>query len=220
MKHEDAKARNRSTIGIGRQAGSLRVFVSSCFVLLPVGCQSDGGAGPTRVVRVADDEPPRDTDLARRETADGATLLEAGKYAEAEGALRRATAADGRYGPAYNDLGAALYHQGKLSAAAEAFRAAAERMPHAADPLNGIGLTLEAGGRLDDAVNYYDRAAAIDPGNVEFLGNAARARVKRGDRTDEVRGLLAKLAANDPRPDWNAWARETLARLRPGRGAE
>ncbi len=187
--------------------------MSALLALALIGCNGPAD-GTRRVIRV-DDDPPRDTAAARRENAAAADLLEAGKAAEAEPHLRRAVAADPKFGPAWNNLGAALFHLDRPAAAADAFETAAGLMPASPDPRNGLGLVLEASGRVDQAIVYFDRAVALDPGNVEYLGNAARARVRRGDRTDEVRGMLARLAVDDPRPDWNAWERETLGRLRP-----
>jgi hypothetical protein len=37
--------------------------------------------------------------------------------------------------------------------------------------------------------------------------------VRRGDRTDEVRALLAQLLREDTRPEWRAWAKQQQAGL-------
>ena len=87
-----------------------------------------------------------------------------------------------------------------------------------------MGLVFESAGRFDDAVRCYDAAVALAPAEPEYAGNAARARVRRGDHTDELHQMLARLAA-DPRPDWSDWARDTLAHwaraaTSPAAGAE
>jgi Flp pilus assembly protein TadD len=95
--------------------------------------------------------------------------------------------------------------------AAAAFERAADLMPRAPAPRDNLGLIFESAGRFDDAVRCYDAAAALAPGDPEFSGNAARARVRRGDQTDELRQMLTRIAASDPRPEWSSWAQQTLA---------
>jgi hypothetical protein len=51
------------------------------------------------------------------------------------------------------------------------------------------------------------------PDNAQFLGNLARARVRRGDRDAGVRDLLDKLILRETRPEWADWARAQLSAL-------
>jgi hypothetical protein len=53
----------------------------------------------------------------------------------------------------------------------------------------------------------------MQPDNAEFLGNLARARVRRGDRGPEVRELLEQLVLRETRPAWSDWARQQLAAM-------
>jgi hypothetical protein len=64
-------------------------------------------------------------------------------------------------------------------------------------------------------VDLYDQALKIEPDNPEFLGNEARARLRRGDKDEKVRELLSKLQTIDTRPEWLAWEREKLVLLGP-----
>ena len=176
--------------------------------LAAAGC---GGEPPrSTVVRVAG---PTEADRRRAvaENAAGADLLDHDKPVEAAAALERATAADPGYGPAANNLGIARMRLGQPAAAAAAFERAGELMPRAAPPRDNLGLLFESAGRFDDAVRCYDAAAALAPGDVESVANGARARVRRGDRTDELRAMLERVAG-DPRPGWSGWARAELAR--------
>ena len=183
------------------------------------GCASRAPRQRPADYQTVDDEPRRQTDLARRENERGVDLLSRGDWAGAERAFRAALEADVMSGPAHNNLGKAYFHQRKLYLAAWEFQYAAKLMPHQPEPLNNLGLVFEAAGKLDEAVESYGKARELEPDNPQFLGNLARARVRRGDRDEDLRGLLGDLALRDTRPEWQAWARRSLSRLsavRPG----
>jgi Tfp pilus assembly protein PilF len=158
-------------------------------------------------------DPRRDAEFARQENARGVALMDAGEYDKAEAALKSALAADVMCGPAHNNLGKIYFRQKKLYVAAWEFQYAMKLMPNQAEPPNNLGLVFEIAGKLDDAAESYGKAIALEPENVAAMGNLARARVRRGDRDDSVRGLLQKLIERDDRADWLAWERLTLARL-------
>jgi Flp pilus assembly protein TadD len=160
-------------------------------------------------------DPHRDTDLARRETDLAIQLIDHTKWPEAHTALQKALDADVTYGPAHNNLGTVYMHENNLYLAAWEFQYAAKLMPYQPQPRSNLGLVLEAAGKLDEAVDWYDQAIKIEPDNPEFLGNSARARVRRGDKDAKVRDLLVKLAYVDTRPQWVQWARERLVLLGP-----
>jgi cytochrome c-type biogenesis protein CcmH/NrfG len=86
-------------------------------------------------------------------------------------------------------------------------------MPNQPEPRNNLGLVFEAVGRMDDAVKAYDDALKLEPDGANYLGNAARARVRRGDKGPELRDLLSKLIERDRREEWVSWAKERLAML-------
>jgi len=136
--------------------------------------------------------------------------MEKGDWPAAETALQQALAADIMFGPAHNNLGKVYYHQKKLYLAAWEFEYAAKLMPHQAEPKNNIGLIFETAGKWNDAVDNYTDAMAIEPDNPELIGNAARARIHRGDTGPQVSDLLNKLVMIDTRPEWVAWARKRL----------
>ncbi len=141
-------------------------------------------------------------------------LILEGKYADAEPVLHRALDYDDRFGPAHNNLGLVYAKLGRSYDAAHEYDAAARLMIRSAEPHNNLGLLLEEAGMLSDAVDAFAAAHQRDEENPLYLANLARARVRRGDRGEEVIRLLEllQIRTNDPR--WRDWARSQLLRLR------
>lgn len=160
-------------------------------------------------------ESSRRFKAAAEGTAKARELIEEGKYDEAESLLKRALALDVMYGPAHNNLGLVYYHQNKLYPAAWEFQYAIKLMPNHPEPKNNLGLVYEKVGRINEAVEEYSKAAEIEPDNAQFLGNLARARIRRGDKDEETRQLLNDLILKDRRPEWVTWAQERLVRMTP-----
>jgi Flp pilus assembly protein TadD len=155
----------------------------------------------------------RDTDRARSLNDRAADAIRHGNYAEGEKLLRAALVADVMFGPAHNNLGKVYFAQKNLYLAAWEFTYAAKLMNHQPEPRNNLGLVFEACGKLDEAVGEYTEARKLESDNAEFLGNEARARLRRGDHDAQVRELLDKLIAVDTRPAWLEWARQRLTLL-------
>ena len=179
--------------------------------LLLCGCQSHAGGTAARDYQTVGQDPHRDNDAARHDNDAALTLITKGDYSAAEPLLRRALAEDVMYGPAHNNLGLVYFHQSKLYLAAWEFQYAAKLMPNQPEARNNLGLVFEASGKLDQAVDSYEMAMKAAPDNAQFIGNLARARIRRGDKDPEVRPLLQKIVSIDTRPDWNQWAREKLS---------
>jgi len=95
-------------------------------------------------------------------------LLDAGRYAEAEVAVRRAVDIDAGYAPAQASLGRVLAHQGNLAAALDAYT---DAIAIAADPGwdAAAGELLVAMGRDAEAAPYFDRAVANLAGGDEAI---------------------------------------------------
>lgn len=174
-------------------------------------CQSHPAAAPGRDYQTVGQDPHRDNDAARHDNEAALRLVDKGDYAGGEQLLRRALSEDVMYGPAHNNLGLVYFHQQKLYLAAWEFQYAAKLMPNQPEARNNLGLVFEASGKLDQAVDAYDVAMKAEPDNAQFVGNLARARLRRGDKEADVRPLLEKLVAIDTRPDWSQWAREKLS---------
>ncbi len=176
------------------------------------------GCNPNRVAdapignyRTITAEPRRDTEAAKRLNRVGLEHLAAGEYDEAVDAFVRALTEDVEFGPAHNNLGKVYYIQKNWYKAAWEFEYAGKLLPRHAEPRNNLGLVLEQAGELDRAVDQYRQAVGLEPGVIAYRGNLARALIRRGDRTDEVRKLLELIVENDTRPEWVLWARQQQA---------
>lgn len=163
--------------------------------------------------RTVSTDVERNQEKAQALNADGVRLLKARKFEEAEATFKEALTADVICGPAHNNLGKAYFHQGKHYLAAWEFQYAAKLLPNHPEPRNNLGLVFETVGKLDNAVEEYGKALTLEPDDPDFLGNLARARIRRGDRAPEVRQLLEDLILKDGRPEWVEWARRTLPTL-------
>jgi Tfp pilus assembly protein PilF len=152
-----------------------------------------------------------DTDSARQLNARAVTLMKTGDWDGAEKLLKDALTSDIMSGPAHNNLGKVYYHQNKLYLAAWEFQYAMKIMPQQPEPYNNLGLVFESAGKYDDALSWYNRAMEAEPENTQFVGNVARARLRRGDSVEDVSDLLSKVSMRDTRPDWVEWARKELA---------
>jgi Flp pilus assembly protein TadD len=161
----------------------------------------------------AEPPPAGNTALARKLNDDAFDLIRRGKYADAVPLLQRAIDADVTYGPARNNLGLVYYHQDKLYPAAREFDNAIKLMPYQPEPRNNLGMVFEKVGKAQAAIDAYAAARKMEPDNPEFIGNLARAKIRRGDRDDETRKLLEDLVFKDTRPEWRDWAQDQLSRL-------
>lgn len=153
------------------------------------------------------------TSLARADVDQAAALLETHHDEEARKLLDAAIEADPLYGPAHNDLGMIDFRQQRYYEAAVHFRNAVKLLPRQPQPINNLGLVLERSGKLSAAEKYYSQAVGLDPENLEYIGNLARARIGLGLKDDQTQQLLVKVVLRDPRNDWVEWARNELRRF-------
>lgn len=193
------------------------LLISICLVLgvslsgCATGPGREGSEGSNyRTVRVS---PDRDTETATRHHQRGLEKLAEGDLEEAEQAFRKALEADVEFGPAHNNLGKVLFAKRDFYQAAWEFEYARELMPDRAEPLNNLGLVYEQSGELDRAVESYRAALFLKPDHAEFRANLARVLYVRGDRDEELVGLLRLVLEEDSRPAWKLWAREVLATM-------
>ena len=193
-----------------RIAAVLTVSSLACLALLVGGCNNASRGDASSTYETIALNPARDVVVARREHAAALRLIDDGKWADAEAALKRSLAADVMFGPAHNSLGHVYFHAGNYYLAAWEFQYASKLMPTQAEPRNNLGLVFEATGKLDDAVTAYDAALNMEPDDPQIVGNAARARFRRGDGEALVRPLLARLLTTDTRPGWIDWAHRLL----------
>ena len=185
-------------------------------LLIPIllcGCHSTTPNDAAREYQTTAKYPSRDTEAARRDSEAALERMSKGDYAGAEKRLRKSLSEDVMFGPAHNNLGLIYFHQSQLYPAAWEFQYAIKLMPNQPEPKNNLGLVFEVGGKLDQAIETYEQAMKLEPDNAQFIGNAARACVRRGDADKHVRELLQRLVAVDDRPDWVHWARERLVMI-------
>lgn len=161
--------------------------------------------------RTIEASPHHDTDTARQKNERALHLLEKGHLDHAERALQEALIADVTFAPAHNNLGQLYFQQGKMYLAAWEFEYAKQLMDHRPEPYNNLGLVFETVGRIAQSIEMYEIAYGMQPQNPDYIGNLARARLRRGDSDPAIAHLLDELRFYDTRPDWVAWANEQLA---------
>lgn len=185
-------------------------IVMFTLALSPLGCQSQGSRSAPGYETIAG-ESLRDSETARRHNATGLQAIEDNDLDKAEQAFKNALEADVMFGPAHNNLGKLYHTQELFYKAAWEYQYAIKLMPYHPEPKYNLGLVYESVGKLDEAIALYDQARTIEPDNPVLIGNFARARIKRGDKTPDMRDLLTELILKDTRPDWIAWARNKQA---------
>ena len=160
-------------------------------------------------------EPNRDIELARDLTAQAILEIESGHLSRAEDLLQEALVADVQYGPAHNNLGRIYFEQGQLYLAAWEFEYSSKLMPGRFEPLLNLGIVMESIDRIEDAVHYYNQAYEISPLHAPTISALARARVRSGEKSGELRQLLDDVVLRDDRDEWRTWAQEHLATSYP-----
>jgi Flp pilus assembly protein TadD len=146
---------------------------------------------------------PKDSQVDGEE---GLILTQAGRWAEAEAALRRARDMSPHDANVLNALGLiAWQHKGRLDEAA-AYFSNAIGIHTEADDFNAslhsnLGAVYGQQGRFSDALAQFEIAVQIAPGDAEYLTNLATALAALGRTDDARRALQAALsAAPDYRP--------------------
>ncbi len=159
-------------------------------------------------VRIAD---PKDPQVDGEE---GLILAQAGRWTEAEAALRRAVAISPNDANVLNALGLmAWQHEGHLDEAASYFSKAlgfhTEPDDFNASLHSNLGAVYGQQGRFSDAIAQFQIAVRISPRDPEFLTNLATAFQAVGRNDDARQALRAALAAA---PDYDP-ARVALEQL-------
>lgn len=141
----------------------------------------------------------------------GLELLKEHNFDGAEVAFQQALIADSSYAPAHNNLGVLYYEQGDNYLAAREFEEARRLTPECPQPVNNLGLIYYEVDKFDEAIGYFQQAYELGPTNPEYLGNLVRARVRRGDRTYDLREQIEALQLIENRAEWKDWEAEQLA---------
>jgi len=190
------------------------ILLLTTAVFLSGGCHALK-MGPKSKYETLTVDPRHNTKEARVKSERAVELMEKGHLDKAAKLLQDALVADVTYAPAHNNLGSLYLQRGEYYLAAWEFEYAIKLMRDRPEPYNNLGMVYEAVGRYEDAVRNYELACRSDPRSAEYLGNLARAQVRRGDPPDMVRPLLEQLIFLDTRHDWVGWAREYIALHNP-----
>jgi len=151
-------------------------------------------------VRVSDAVVDRLRTLVRGERGlvlQGRQLYEAGQYAEAADAFRRAIAAAPTSAAAHVNLGMALVQLDDTAAAIAAFRDAVGAAPDDAAAQASLGALLADSGQLPEAVQHLSAAFDRAPEAAATRTLLVRTLIRLG-RTDDALTVLARAASLNP----------------------
>ena len=124
-----------------------------------------------------------------------------GRLEEAVDAYRAVLALDPHFAMALAGMGDALFHLERYEEAVESLDRSVSLHPHPPAATAGLvllGKASRALGRAEAAVEYYERAVQIDPGNVDALDHLAMSRFGE-KRYEEALGLYRTLLGVRPR---------------------
>jgi tetratricopeptide (TPR) repeat protein len=132
----------------------------------------------------------------------GVALVQAGRGQEAEAVCSQAIELDAQLPTAWHNRGYVRLQRGELASALGDFERAIALQPNAAATLSAMAHALRDMGRWDEALAFYGRAIACDPGFADAQKNLAITELLRGE-----------LARGWPRYEWRFGANGPPARL-------
>jgi Flp pilus assembly protein TadD len=138
-------------------------------------------------------DPHRNETVAKKKSEQAAKAWQRGSLDRADQLLQEALIADVQYGPAHNNLGLLYYQTGRFYLAAWEFEYALKAMGDRPEPHNNLGMVFDAVDRNEDAIRCYAAARDLDATNPEYVGNLARALLKRNEHDPAARELLSEL---------------------------
>ena len=124
------------------------------------------------------------------------SLMQLGRWAEAEAGLRRALRHDDRNRLAWHDLGMTLAQLERFDEAIQAFRSAIDIAPDTATSVS-LAFVLETFERFDEAETVLRDALRIDPSNALLVSTLAGVLVQQ-QRTADATRLLESADARAP----------------------
>lgn len=126
---------------------------------------------------------------------------------EAIALLRSAISADANSARSHNNLGKVYFQEEQFADALIQFNKAIKldqgKNPQ---PLNNAGMIYERAGKLELAIELYTQAHKLEPENILYTANIARAMHRNGDRSEKLIELLDQIILQDSRDDWRQWA--------------
>jgi tetratricopeptide (TPR) repeat protein len=126
------------------------------------------------------------------------------RYAEAEEASRMAIVIDGKFSPAWVNLGRALHELGRFPEARDACLRASKLTPQSSEAWVGLANALIRTKQFVEVVDAYQKAVALQPTNADFHANLAVALRRIGEMEQAV--LTARRALElDPTNTYATW---------------
>ena len=116
---------------------------------------------------------PGDKAAAQKLAAQGWSVWQQQKYAEAETLFAEAVEEDPANANAWNGLGWSQFHQGKSAAAVTSFERCLAVTPDHAGALNGLGWIAKKDHRIDEAIGCWERAIEALPSATAALNGLA-----------------------------------------------
>jgi len=154
---------------------------------------------------------------ARRRSADlyqeALTLYESGEPKRACSHLQESVQIDDRNAHAWMLLGVIEYEAENLFEAASAFHRTAQLEPMRYEPHFNVGAVLEKAGQYKQAIESYERALDLAPGELSVIENLARCYIRTGTKPNTARGLIEQALTKESRPEWRIWLTGQLGRL-------
>jgi tetratricopeptide (TPR) repeat protein len=142
------------------------------------------------------------------------SLLNQGRFSEAEQSYRSALALDNRFAPAYVGLGVTRAAQNDIAAAESDFRRAIALQPRLAEAHNSLGRVLQSRNNLAEAATQYQLAIDARPGLAVARYNLAGVLARLNNSSEAIKQLELAIATQ---PDF-APAHYDLGLLLAGRG--
>lgn len=136
---------------------------------------------------------------------EGMAAYEKEDFQVARKTLEEATSADPHNAHAWMALGVVAWRQDDPFAAVTAFDRAARLEPSRFEPHYNIGSVLESVGRYPQAIEKYELAYRLAPGEVIVIENLARCCIRSRTHLDRVAELIDRALQIETRPQWRQW---------------
>lgn len=189
---------------------SLSILLTAIIVAVAaVGC--GGSPGRDIASQLAERQENRARSIQLHQRASAADRR--GDSEQAAELLSEAVVVDERNAAAWMALGVKQYERDNLFAAAAAFHRAARLEPRRYEPHYNIGIILESAGRFAKAIDEYEAALKLAPGQLEVMENLARCYIREGDNLSEVGRLIDRALTIETRDDWLHWLEQQAAQL-------
>ena len=163
-----------------------------CAVILALGVYCAVISAQVRRKTVA---PQKNSNSVQQEVG---ALLQAGRFAEAERAARRAIAANPRNAEAHALLGVSLDQQQQSAAAENAYREALRLNPKLVSALSNLGVLLARSQRADEAIAAFEKVLRLTPAHAQANFNLGLLYSTKGDYAKAIAPLEKAMSSGDP----------------------